>query len=78
MCIYIYALLAAARVACRRFRTGKHMDAKGTGINTGDTITVTCHADYEMSEGGKSRTVVCQSDGQWSAQSQCKRESCCC
>ncbi|KAI0212818.1 hypothetical protein LSAT2_002266, partial [Lamellibrachia satsuma] len=52
------------------------MDAKGTGINTGDTTTVTCHADYEMSEGGKSRTVVCQSDGQWSDQPQCKPITC--
>ncbi|KAI0223429.1 hypothetical protein LSAT2_025371 [Lamellibrachia satsuma] len=52
------------------------MDTRGTGINVGDTVTVTCHADYEMSEGGKSRTVVCQSDGRWSAQPQCKPISC--
>ncbi|KAI0241769.1 hypothetical protein LSAT2_019459 [Lamellibrachia satsuma] len=52
------------------------MHAESTGINLGDTVTLTCHANYEMSEGGKSRTVVCQNDGRWSAQPQCKPITC--
>ena len=53
------------------------MDVESTGIKVGDTVTLTCHANYEMSEGDKSRTVVCQNDGRWSAQPQCKSGSYC-
>jgi len=61
-----------ARVACGRFRRGQHMDVMATGVMPGDTSTVTCHVDYELREGGTSRTVVCQNDGTWSALPRCQ------
>ena len=64
------------RKACRRYRPGKHMDVDGTGIKVGDTVSLSCHADYEMPEGGTSRTVICQNDGRWSDNPKCKRGSC--
>ena len=72
-CLHYTRNCVAARIVCQRFLNGDHMDARGLGIKVGDTTTVTCHPNYEMSGGGNTRTLVCQSDGQWSGQPQCIR-----
>ena len=72
-CLHYTPTCVAARIVCQRFINGDHMDARGLGINVGDTTTVTCHTNYEMCGGGNARTLVCQRDGQWSGRPQCRR-----